>query len=136
MAFARIVVGYDGSEAARHALGLVTELAGPDTGVTVLAVVESNLTSLGPSPPDQADVEAAGRTLEEAYIFLQERGIRARAERSVGDPADRILDEARRRDADLLVVGSHGKRLAQRLLLGSVSAKVVNRARCPVLVVR
>jgi nucleotide-binding universal stress UspA family protein len=136
VAFARIVVGYDGSEAARRALSLVPDVAGPDTDVTVLAVVETSLTSLGPSPLDPADVEEARRTLHEAYTFLEERRVQARAERAVGDPADRILEEARRRDADLVVVGSHGKRLARRLLLGSVSAEVVNRAQCPVLVAR
>src|SRR5919108_245322 len=118
MALARIVVGYDGSEAARRALSLVPEVAGPDSDVTVLAVVETSMTSLGPSPLDPADVEKARRTLEEAYAFLEERGVQARAERAVGDPADRILEEAKRRNADLLVVGSHGKRLARRLLLG------------------
>jgi nucleotide-binding universal stress UspA family protein len=136
MAFARVVVGYDGSEAARRALSLVPEVVDADGDVTVLAVVETSVTSLGPSPLDPAEAEEVRRTLEEAYTFLGERGVQARAERAVGDPADRIVEEARRRDADLVVVGSHGTRLARRLLLGSVSAEVVNRAQCPVLIAR
>jgi len=55
---------------------------------------------------------------------------------AVGDPADMILDEAKVRDADLIVVGSRGLNAAQRFLLGSVSPKVVSHAHCPVLIVR
>jgi nucleotide-binding universal stress UspA family protein len=45
-----------------------------------------------------------------------------------------ILNSAK--DADLVVVGSRGLNPIQRLLLGSVSSKVVHRAECDVLVVR
>lgn len=136
MAFERILVAYDGSDAARRALKRVPRLAAADGDVTVLMVVHAGLTSLGPRPLDPSAVEAAQRTLEEAYTFLTEQGVRVRAERAVGDPGERILEEAERRETDLVVVGSHGKRFVQRVVLGSVSAKVVGHARCDVLVVR
>ena len=44
-----------------------------------------------------------------------------------------ILDYAAEVDADLIVMGTHGRRGAARLLLGSVAAEVVRRAKCPVL---
>jgi nucleotide-binding universal stress UspA family protein len=44
-----------------------------------------------------------------------------------------ILDYAAEIDADLIVMGTHGRRGAARLLLGSVAAEVVRRAKCPVM---
>jgi nucleotide-binding universal stress UspA family protein len=135
VAFQQIIVAYDDSEAARRALDDVADIAG-DADVTVLTVVEAPLTSLGPMPTDPAELERVRQLLEDAYERLAGRGVRVQAERAVGDPADRIIDEAERRHADLVVVGSHGKSLRERLRLGSVSAKVIKDARCAVLVVR
>lgn len=55
---------------------------------------------------------------------------------SAGDARDSILDAARACSADLIVIGSHGRRGVKRLVLGSVAEDVVRRAPCPVLVVR
>jgi len=54
----------------------------------------------------------------------------------VGEPFDMILEKAEEEGADLIVVGSHGKKGIERLLLGSVSEKVARKAKCSVLVVR
>jgi nucleotide-binding universal stress UspA family protein len=51
-----------------------------------------------------------------------------------GDPGDVIVEASK--DADLAIVGSRGLNPLQRLLMGSVSSKVVHRAECDVLVVR
>jgi len=53
----------------------------------------------------------------------------------VGTPWDAICREARKRDCDLIVIGSHGYGGIDRLL-GTTAAKVVNHADCSVLVVR
>jgi nucleotide-binding universal stress UspA family protein len=55
---------------------------------------------------------------------------------AVGDPCDEILQVAARLEADILLVGTHGRKGVDRLLLGSVAERVVRRASCPVLVVR
>jgi nucleotide-binding universal stress UspA family protein len=52
-----------------------------------------------------------------------------------GTPADEILKAARERRADLVVVGRHGHRLLERLLLGTTAERVVREAPCPVLTV-
>jgi nucleotide-binding universal stress UspA family protein len=51
----------------------------------------------------------------------------------VGDPAKEIVRLAREEDADLIVIGTHGRTGIARALLGSVAEVVVRRAPCPVL---
>lgn len=54
----------------------------------------------------------------------------------IGDPAHVIVDIAGDVDAELIVVGSHGRRGIKRLVLGSVAEQVMRAAGCPVLVMR
>lgn len=61
---------------------------------------------------------------------------RVRVHVRVGAPAEEIVQLAGDLDADLIVVATHGRRGAKRLLLGSVAESVVRNAPCPVLVVR
>jgi nucleotide-binding universal stress UspA family protein len=133
--YSRLLLAYDGSDPARRALERVADLAGL-ADVTILTVLPTTFTSLGPVPPPAEDVDKARGRLGDATELLQSRGVRARGEEALGDPARQILEETRRRDVDLVVVGSHGKRFAERILVGSVSSKVVAHARCDVLVVR
>jgi universal stress protein A len=53
-----------------------------------------------------------------------------------GDPARGIVDVARQRGCDLIVMGTHGNRGLKRLLMGSVAAHVVENASCAVLTVK
>jgi nucleotide-binding universal stress UspA family protein len=62
--------------------------------------------------------------------------IKVSAEVLNGEPKEIILDEAERWSADLIVVGSHGRRGLKRLWLGSVSQAVVSQAKCSVEIVR
>jgi len=133
--YSRLLLAYDGSDPARRALERVADLAGL-ADVTILTVFPTTFTSLGPVPPPAEDVDKARGRLGEATGHLQSRGVHARGEEALGDPAQQILEETRRREVDLVVVGSHGKRFAERILVGSVSSKVVAHARCDVLVVR
>jgi nucleotide-binding universal stress UspA family protein len=55
---------------------------------------------------------------------------------AVGDPTREILRVAAHLKADLIVVGTHGRKGLDRLVLGSVAEHIVRRASCPVLVVR
>jgi universal stress protein A len=55
---------------------------------------------------------------------------------AVGPPADTIVRVAHKRDADLIVMGTHKRSGLQHVLLGSVAEKVIRLAPCPVLTVR
>ena len=50
-----------------------------------------------------------------------------------GDPVDEILEYARDKDADLIIISTHGLKGLEKILLGSVAERVVKRAHCPVL---
>ena len=52
-----------------------------------------------------------------------------------GDPAERVLETARGRDADLIVMGTHGRKGLGHLVLGSVAERVVRESPIPVLTV-
>ena len=54
----------------------------------------------------------------------------------IGMPADSIARLAKSRRADVIVIGTHGRTGFQRALMGSVAARVIALARCPVLTVR
>jgi nucleotide-binding universal stress UspA family protein len=132
----KIVVGYDGSDGAKLALDRAITLAGDNGRITVVAAAETHArpgitegVRLDPS-----EIQRRRKDLEEAKALLAERGIDAETLEAQGDPGDVILNSAK--DADLVVVGSRGLNPFQRLLLGSVSTKVVHRAECDVLVVR
>ena len=83
---------------------------------------------------DPSEIERRRKDLEEAKALLAERGVDGETLEAQGDPGDMIVNSST--DADLVVVGSRGLNPLQRLLLGSVSSKVVHRAECDVLVVR
>jgi nucleotide-binding universal stress UspA family protein len=66
----------------------------------------------------------------------RERGVAATPLLRQGYPDGEIVDAAERERADLLVLGTHGRRGASRLLVGSIAARVVANAPCPVLTIR
>jgi nucleotide-binding universal stress UspA family protein len=134
----RIVVGFDGSDHSRKALERAADLASEAELTVVCAAGISELSRHAPGevPLEPKDVEARAAALAEARSYLEGRGTAARYVEGHGSPADVIVDEAEDRGADLIVVGTRGLHAGKRLLLGSVSTKVVHHAPCDVLVVR
>lgn len=132
----RIVVGYDGSDPAKRALERAADLAGSADRIVVVAAAEPHVRTgiEAGAHLDPSEVHQRRGDLEEAQRFLSDRGIDAEAVEGQGDPGAVIVEAAK--DADLIVVGSRGLNPVQRILLGSVSSKVVHRAACDVLVVR
>lgn len=132
-----IVVGYDGSEPSKRALERAAQIVAEDGRITLVTAG-----SILPTAPRAGVEERANELEERRRVLLEGRerlaqlGIRADAIEVVGDPADAIIGTARDLDADLIVVGTRGRNVAARVLLGSVSTTVVNQAPCDVLVVR
>ena len=84
-----------------------------------------------------ADVqEAARRRLDRLLAQARKRGVRAKGLLLKGTAHDRIVRAARSARADLIVLGTHGRTGLGRAFLGSVAARVLALAPCPVLTVR
>ena len=76
------------------------------------------------------------KVLERAAAQLDDKLTRVTRSTPTGAPADEIVAAANDYDTDLVVVGARGRGGMARLLLGSVSEKVLRDARCPVLIVK
>jgi universal stress protein A len=78
----------------------------------------------------------AAKALELALARYSGAGIPVEGTVVTNDPRDGVVDAAAKLGADLIVVGTHGRRGLTRALLGSVAESIVRSATCPVLVVR
>ncbi len=132
-----IILAYDGSDPAKRALERTAELA-DGAPVTVVSAVH-DFPALGRAAAmiDNDEVAERKQELTDAAEYLRGKGIEPQTVEAHGvDVGEAILEAARGVDADLIVVGSSGKNLAERIVLGSVSSKVVHGSPCDVLVVR
>jgi nucleotide-binding universal stress UspA family protein len=137
----RILIGVDGSRAAAVACSFVAGRTWP-TGarVTLLGVVEPVVDWTGLASVSTEGVEseqaALALVLEERADDLRRRGMLVETATEFGSAADHLVQRAAIEFADLIVVGSRGLGPAASVLLGSVSAYLVDHAGCPVLVAR
>lgn len=118
----KIIVAYDDSDAARRALDRAADLTGYGSTLTVVSVA-SDGASYNAGPLERAREQLVRRQVTATYL------------QPVGEPAAELVEAARALEADLVVLGRRSRSL-RRLVLGSVSAKVVRQAPCDVLVVR
>ena len=136
----RIVIAYDGSESSREALVTGVELARSAGAVATLVYVRRPPAPLVGDPfYDRALSRELNRgrvVLDEARAYAADAGVAAETELLEGDAAEQIVDLARLRGADLVVVGSRGRGAVAEALLGSVSGAIVHSADRPVLVAK
>src|SRR5258708_2079402 len=128
----------DFSERSQHAFWLACSLA-QDYGarLIVLHVVAAPAVVYveGMVPPNPAELRAAAQ--EELDRFQAPRAdVRAERRLTEGDAVEETLRVAQEANADLIVMGTHGRTGLERLLMGSVAEQVVRRASCPVLTVK
>ena len=138
--FTTILYPTDGSEHARKALTIASGIA-RRYGATVVV-----LTAFEPLPRDLGTpyleelmtkrLAASEALVREAAKVLEEEGVAYEESVLEGPAAHAILDVARARGCDLIVMGSRGLGRVGVALLGSVSTRVIHEAHCPVLVVR
>jgi nucleotide-binding universal stress UspA family protein len=144
--YKRILVAIDGSETSEHAFDTALQLARDnDAQLQPLYVVDNPLMAYDASGYDptilrDAFVEEGQRLLADALARMKHENV-AGAPRIVDvapvgeDISERIRTSANEFNADLLVLGTHGRRGFKRLFLGSVAERVVRSASLPVLLV-
>ncbi len=143
----RILMATDGSIFSKAALQAIAARPWPEgTEVKVISVPEFAIW-LGEFPyfrPEQVEelnqsaLHAAEEAVTEGREILSKTGLPVSTEITVERevPAKIILEEAKRWNADLIIVGSHGRRGFDRFALGSVSESLALNAHCSVEVVR
>ena len=139
-----VVVGVDFSDASAAALSVAAELAERAVGaelhlVHVVSVVIPAPKAEATDTPElghRVDIQESGEKLKRWLEPLQGRSIRLAGHLRVGLPDCEIAQVASDVGADLIVVGTRGKRGLERLLLGSVAESLVRHAPCAVQVQR
>jgi nucleotide-binding universal stress UspA family protein len=82
------------------------------------------------------EIVAGADTSMRAYLDAHFKGAEVDGKVLVGYPAEEILNLAEDEDADLIIMGTHGRTGIDRILFGSVAEKIVKSSKCPVLTIR
>jgi len=146
--YEHILVPTDGSKTSEHAVDQAVDIASKyDSTVHVLYVVDVDATSysLGTEQVDRIrqghldDMPEVKEDADKATHYVAEKaaehGLTVEEHVRVGEPARAIRKFVEDSDIDLVVMGSHGRSGLSRVILGSVTEKVLRRTRLPVLVV-
>lgn len=155
----KVLIGYDGSESAESALNDLTHAGLPNKGEAHIVTVAE--VWLPPPPPSgyeivelaetRSPVEPERRYMSASQAVQDAAAMAARAaqifgsnfpnwkvkhEATWGSPSWELFSKAENVQADLIVVGSHGRSALGRFFLGSISQWLLNEARCSVRIAR
>lgn len=140
----RILVPVDGSEYSRHAADHAVRIAGTlGSEVVFLYVVdEQTAQELAQQEPHHDGRRMRERLHENGETCLRDmarlaavQGVAHRERLAEGDPCEIICDTASREDVGMIVVGRIGRRGARRIIMGSITRRVIESGDRPVLVV-
>ena len=134
-----VLVAYDFGETSQKALvygqNLTRSFGGRLHVLHVADVIATTASQFYPEHPGDPEMRAEALALKHLRALVPDDRA-ALAVRISASPANAIVEYARSINADVIVVGTHGRDGVSRLLMGSVAEHVVRHAPCPVLVVR
>ncbi len=144
MLFSNILVAFDGSDLSTKALDKAIQLAkaNPGCSIEVLNVLQFPNLILGEAyiaatpAMKESMLEETEKMLETAEQKLKSQAVSYQITTIEGLPAKTIVDFAKKKKSDLIVIGSRGLNGFKELVLGSVSHNVVQHSDIPVLVVK
>jgi len=143
--FRHTLVPIDGSEPSLQAVQMALRVIGlcPACKMTVVYVIDklvlAELVRFSKRSENEveAEVEEQGRRyLELARKQAEQQGVPAECQIRRGDPFEEIIAAANNLRADLIIMGHTGRRGTARMLIGSVTQRVLDYAPCPVLVMK
>lgn len=141
--YSRIVVAYDDSELSKKALKMAMNLAKQDEVIQLYVVMVMQpekpiLYAYGYAVPsnNEAQQEQYNKIRVEVEQELAKIPNKTRTFLLDGDPGHMIIDFVNQNDGDLVVMGSRGLSGLKEIFLGSVSHYVVQKASCPVFIVK
>jgi nucleotide-binding universal stress UspA family protein len=134
----RILVAFDASPHAEHALDVALSMAGDmKAKLFVISVIRP------PEPAESAEfhavLEDGQERYEKCFAPLREqakqKGIELETDIILGHPAEQIIHKADQIQASLIVMGKRSHTILHRWMLGSNSERVLRYAHCPVMIV-
>jgi nucleotide-binding universal stress UspA family protein len=140
MKLANILVPLDGSTLAERALAKALELVNGSSATTVVLLRAAEATTLPGADPTEAQIAAVQEA--ETYLEAVAQRLAAQGVQNVqtsvwyGPPAPAIIEAARVRAIDLIVMSTHGRSGLGRLILGSVAESVLRGTHTPILLLR
>jgi len=136
--FQRVLVATDGSKQCKPAVERAIDFARSYGGdITVVSIVDVPAEFYAEAPQVVEDlVHKAKGYVEEVKKQAETSGVKVESFVKEGEAYQAIVDLAKDRDVNIIVMGSHGRTGLKRLLMGSVAEKVIGYAPCPVLVTR
>lgn len=136
--YKKILLAVDGSENSLRATEYAVELAKLSGGkVDLINVIDFNEARSEMIQTRQSEVgEFRRERYQSAVDLLEENGLKNEVFVFYGNPGIVIVDHAKENDYDVILIGSRGLNKLQEMVLGSVSNRVVQKALCPVLVVK
>jgi nucleotide-binding universal stress UspA family protein len=129
----RILVPLDGSELADRIVNPLTALLAKSSDVSLITVVPSAVLPQDHAPGHNP-LTIARKHLGLRRDELTEKGVCAHTRLAIGDPASKVLEWAKEHGATLIVMATHGRTGADRLIRGSTAERVLRHSPVPVLV--
>jgi len=141
----KILIPTDGSDSSMRAAEYGIKVA-KMLGAQVMVVYVIDSVVLDEARPlfkvgEHEDVELKLKQAGQRYInyvlgLAEKQGVKAASSIAKGRPFDVIVHLAEDSNANLIVMGTHGRRGSDRILIGSVAERVIEYSPCPVLVVK
>ncbi|ALU11595.1 universal stress protein A [Ignicoccus islandicus DSM 13165] len=137
----KVLLAYDGSKPSKDALNFTKDFAKKlNAKVYVLYVINVDVATelFGEYHGKIAEEleEKAKEVINEAVNVLKESGIEAEGVIDAGTPAEKIVENAKKFDVYVIILGAHGYSGIKKLLIGSTSEKVIRLSDRPVLIVK
>lgn len=139
--FNKIVLAVDGSEVSKNAVKYAIELAKQSNGMVIAIHVippidVMDIETFRPEKILEGLKEEGQKMLSEVDELAAKAGVKVQTSIETGVPFEKIASVAETLGCDLIIMGSHGRTGIGKVLIGSVTERVISRATCPVLVVR
>ena len=137
--YRRLLIAFDGSESSRNALKQAIRLAGTENAwiksLSVTPPYEEDIMFIGVSNVREVLEGPANKLIEEVAEIASTEGVEIVTDVRHGSVYKNIVDEAENENCDLIVMGRRGLRRVERMMMGSVTSRVIGHTHKDVLIV-
>jgi len=141
-AIKKILIPTDGSDYSLHAAEYGLSIAKQQNAqITIMYVLDEVVIDRFTHVTEREDIEKNLKEDGQHYVnfvlgLAEKEGVKANSLIVKGRPFEQIVHLANGLNMDLIVMGTYGRRGADRILIGNVAERVIEYAHCPVLVVK